>query len=171
MAVATTTVRPLSEEQLTLLQNIFMELPVFALRNQLEPLGVTSLKELTSHQASELITCGLEAKRAEAAKRLEEQAAVAKSEGLSVGIFLRDEVVVKVYRARAGHLLAKKLVGTEWVYLGRAERFVRASQRISLNEARRRGISSGVCVCCGRLLTNPTSAAYGVGPVCMKRYF
>ena len=40
-----------------------------------------------------------------------------------------------------------------------------------LAAARENGVLTGRCSCCGRPLTDPTSIAYGIGPICRERGF
>ena len=60
----------------------------------------------------------------------------------------------------------------------KSERFVfargamatlRATDRMSVDEAQRIGVQFGVCCVCGAVLTATESVANGIGPVCARR--
>lgn len=90
------------------------------------------------------------------------------AQGVTPGLYRRDGRVVRVYVSRggSGHLLASQYAEGEWTYLGAAGRFVRAEDRMSLEEVQAFGRDTGICGICGRTLTNPESVEAGVGPVC-----
>lgn len=91
-----------------------------------------------------------------------------------------SDSIFKVYRNRAGtRMLAKRLevsvsddgdVSGSFEYAGMASRFVQPAWRMSLDEAKTYGTIYGVCVNCGATLTDETSIAAGIGPVCAKRF-
>lgn len=57
-------------------------------------------------------------------------------------------------------------------YRGRKPLYqLRASMRLSIEEAREFGALYGTCCICGRMLTNELSIALGIGPVCGRREF
>lgn len=102
-------------------------------------------------------------------------ASAAAAEALEMGMYrTQDGTMYRVYPAKnGGHLLAKRLVqvdgGWEFEYAGAAGRFVAASDRMSLEEAKAWGAQFGTCCVCAALLTDPTSVAKGIGPVCESR--
>lgn len=53
-----------------------------------------------------------------------------------------------------------------WEYQGMAYRFVKAEQKMTLEQAKAFGKIYGVCCDCGATLTDETSIANGIGPVC-----
>lgn len=84
--------------------------------------------------------------------------------------------IYKVQRAvhGSGHLYAKKLVITgpgegSWEYAPGMVRQLTSDQRLSLEDAQAFGKLYGVCAICGKTLTDETSIADGIGPVCNKR--
>lgn len=92
--------------------------------------------------------------------------------------------IFKVQRSRtSGGLYAKALtpiggrrlteedevVGFEFTYAGGAIRTLRASDRMSLEDAKAFGIRYGICCVCGITLKDATSVALGIGPVCGGR--
>lgn len=84
-----------------------------------------------------------------------------------------DGNIYQVTQARHGsHFLAKVLdQGTgKFEYAGAAKRFVKADQRMTLEEAKEYGKQTGNCLVCGRRLTAEASVEAGVGPVCAGRF-
>ena len=89
-----------------------------------------------------------------------------------------DGTIYKVQKAvhGSGHLYAKKLevIGTPedgdaegtFVYAPGAFKLLRASWKMTLDEAKEFGALYGVCCRCGRTLTDEGSIADGIGPVC-----
>lgn len=95
---------------------------------------------------------------------------------LSEGIYAVGDKVFKVYPAlNGGHLLAKELElqglakKPTWVYRGAATRFVQADQQMTHEQAVKFGKITGVCAMCGRTLTDESSIAAGIGPICANR--
>jgi hypothetical protein len=81
----------------------------------------------------------------------------------------------KVYPARGhGGMLAKVIVqdetGWHFEYAGAARRFVEPSGRLTLEEAKAFGASTGWCCACGAELTDPDSIAAGIGPICATKF-
>lgn len=107
----------------------------------------------------------------------------------SDGMYTMDGVIYKVQRAvhGSGQLYAKKLVPVErdnveiedgvWksVTIHRFEYApgivtqLRPEHRLSLEQAKAFGRLYGICVRCGATLTDETSIAAGIGPVCAGR--
>lgn len=83
-----------------------------------------------------------------------------------------DGTIYQVFKARNGaYLLAKALLADgSWEYKGAAGRFVKASERMTLDDAKAYGKQTGRCMVCGRTLSNPESVAQGIGPVCSARF-
>lgn len=95
---------------------------------------------------------------------------------LELGMYRKaDGTMYRVYPAReSGRILAKRLVedgfgGWAFEYAGMADRFVSADERMSLEEAKEWGAQFGTCCVCAALLTDPTSVAAGIGPICASR--
>lgn len=99
----------------------------------------------------------------------------ASGEKLAPGAYrAADGTLYQVYPAREHEgMLAKEIIadetGVSFHYVGRADRFVTADQKLTLDEAAEFGQTFGVCCECGRLLTDPDSIAAGIGPVCAGR--
>lgn len=89
------------------------------------------------------------------------------------GVHTLDGKVWKVQEARTtgGRRYLKTLTDGGWVYLGRRAPFFDLSPEtlISIDEAAEYGHLYGVCVVCGRDLTDEHSIERGIGPVCYAR--
>lgn len=91
------------------------------------------------------------------------------------GIYKADEDVFKVYKALNGdHMLVKQMVLEDgvvsWNYMGGAGRCLpQDAHRVTLEEAKQFGAIYGVCMVCGRTLTNEVSIEAGIGPICAGR--
>jgi hypothetical protein len=82
-----------------------------------------------------------------------------------------NERIIRVYVGRqSGRMLAAEITADGPEYLGAASRFVTADQRLSVDEAARYGSQFGYCCVCGAELSDPTSVAAGIGPVCSGKY-
>jgi|SRR6185295_17057753 len=98
---------------------------------------------------------------------------------LTPGVYrATDGVLYRVYPARAdrSRMLAKEIVvdgalnHLEFVYAGAASRFVQPEGRLTLEEAKAFGATTGYCIACGAELTDPDSIAAGIGPVCATKF-
>jgi hypothetical protein len=83
----------------------------------------------------------------------------------------------KVYPARGhGGMLAKLIIvdgmlnRITFEYAGAARRFVDPAGKLTLDEAKAFGASTGYCCNCGAELTDPESIAAGIGPVCATKF-
>jgi hypothetical protein len=87
------------------------------------------------------------------------------------GIYFLDGTVYKVQAAvrGSGRLYAKRLEGTSFVMSPGAVRQLHAEDKMTLEQARAYGAVYGVCCRCGRTLTDETSIAAGIGPVCAEK--
>lgn len=99
-----------------------------------------------------------------------------------------DSKIYKVYQTQRGISCVKQLAidwdlvndksgeepghnPAEWQYLGRTDRHLPAAARkMSIDEAKQFGKIYGFCVRCGRTLTDETSIAEGIGPVCAGKW-
>lgn len=91
---------------------------------------------------------------------------------LEAGVYTApDGSVYRVYRGqKSGNLLAARVVGSAFVYVGQADRFVVAgSRKLSIDEAAAWGRTTGTCIVCARPLDVPESVDRGIGPVCFSR--
>src|SRR5690606_31772181 len=84
--------------------------------------------------------------------------------------------VTKVYKVvtspTSGRQYAKDLEGTSWVYAPGGVRALRlrGGQPLTLEVAQNLGQLYGVCVRCGRTLTDEGSIAAGIGPKCATMF-
>lgn len=100
------------------------------------------------------------------------------AEELTDGMYRVGHKIFKAYIGQSGRLLCKELVqgfdafddAWSFEYRGMAHRYVAASQKMSLAEAKEFGAIYGICCCCGRTLTDEVSIAEGIGPVCARRF-
>lgn len=113
-----------------------------------------------------------------APKKVEEPAAPAPAAtGVVEGMHKVGDTIYKVQRAvhGSGHLYAKVLHQDEdgsWHFEYAAGAIMRlsADTLMPLEEAKRFGQLYGVCCVCGRTLTDETSIAEGIGPICGSRF-
>lgn len=163
------TARLASEKQVALVKRLIAERDVTDTAYPAwEELGV--FPTLTSSSASAAIDDLFSRPRRTAAR------AVASAPVFESGIYNVNGTIFKVYKAQSGtHMLAKELVVDDgephFDYRGSAPRFVPAgTARMTLAEAKAFGAIYGVCCQCGATLTDETSIAEGIGPVCGKRF-
>ena len=80
--------------------------------------------------------------------------------------------VFKVQKAvhGSGKLYAKELIDGSFVYAPGAIRKLRVEDKMTLAEAQEYGRLYGVCIVCGRTLTDESSIEAGIGPTCVKKF-
>lgn len=118
-------------------------------------------------QASSLIDVLLEAPRL--TTHAAPPSARATTEPLAPGMYMVGDRIFKLQQSQTGHLYGKELVDGRFTYAPGLLREVHADDRMTLEQAKAYGQNTGVCCCCGRLLTDPSSVAAGIGPVCASR--
>lgn len=71
-----------------------------------------------------------------------------------------------------GHYFAKQLNPQthRWSYAKGAIYRLQPQTRVTLEQAKQYGVKMGSCLICGRELTDPSSVAQGIGPVCAKGF-
>lgn len=93
------------------------------------------------------------------------------------GFHVHDATVYKVQISKtSGAAYAKVLKVTEgagtWEYAGaRPLRHLSDATVATLEQAQEFGLRFGICMCCGRTLTNPESIELGIGPICRSKHF
>lgn len=96
------------------------------------------------------------------------------AEDVEVGLYLVDGVAYKVKRAvyGSGFLYACRWdeESTSFVKETGAIRKIRASHRMTLEQATPYGLAMSACAHCGRPLTDEDSIRIGLGPVCAGKY-
>lgn len=90
---------------------------------------------------------------------------------MEVGMYRVEGQVYKVqmsqgYYGEPGRLYAKLLTENGFEMAPGAIRKIRASHRMTLEEAKEYGRIYNVCCVCGRILTDEKSMAEGIGPKC-----
>jgi hypothetical protein len=90
---------------------------------------------------------------------------------VEVGAYEYKGVVYSVRKSReSGRLHAYNWNGGAWVYAGNVKYDLRPEHRLSLRDASAFGAQTGVCIHCGRTLTDAMSVTYGMGSTCRKKY-
>lgn len=96
------------------------------------------------------------------------------AEDVEVGLYLVDGVAYKVKRAVYG---SGRLYACRWDEESKgfekeagAIRKIRASHRMTLEQAGPYGLAMSACAHCGRDLTDENSIALGLGPICAGKY-
>jgi hypothetical protein len=92
------------------------------------------------------------------------------------GMYKSGGQIYKVQAAReSGNLYAKRLIPGDpgekatFEYAKGAISRLKASERLSMEDAKEFGALYGSCCVCGRLLTNEVSIEAGIGPICGGR--
>lgn len=79
--------------------------------------------------------------------------------------------IYRVSRSRnTGNLYAALLQDTTWEYAGARPLRTLPLTPLTKDQAAQYGRRTGVCCVCGATLTNPTSAANGIGPICGGKF-
>lgn len=90
-------------------------------------------------------------------------------EALGEGFYALGEDAYRVVAAKSsGNLYAKVWQG-RWEYAPGAMRLLTGAARLTVEQAAALGRRYGICVVCGRTLSDPESVAAGIGPVCSAR--
>lgn len=96
----------------------------------------------------------------------------AETKEITEGMYKMGERIFKVYLNRANTcLLTKELIDGEFEYLGSAQwKLPKGAVRMTLDEAKQYGKLTGTCCVCSRKLTDETSIANGIGPICEAKF-
>lgn len=149
---------PASEKQITFLIKLLAE--------RIED-PAAALAAITWVQEHKLSKATASAKISEYLNKPKVREAFSSTPELPEGMYRCDDVIYKVYRTRENHLAVKELVEGVFEYRGRKPlHFLRDEHRMTLDEAKEYGRITGTCCQCGRKLTDETSIAEGIGPVC-----
>lgn len=114
-----------------------------------------------------------QAKAQAAPSKVEEKAPVAKQK-VSEGFWTLGERIFKVQKNLSGtSIYAKELIPpSSFEYApGGVKLLQEGGTKLTQEQAAAYGKLYGVCCCCGRRLTDETSIALGIGPICAKKYF
>lgn len=92
--------------------------------------------------------------------------------GATEGIYLNNLGVFKIQETQAGYLFAKKLNETTGKFEGApgAVNKIQPQTKMSLEAAKHYGKLYGMCMVCGRILTDETSISLGIGPICLEKF-
>lgn len=126
-------------------------------------------EEYSNKEASEIIEALLEFPRI---KTYTSESPDYESDGIQPGFYVVDDVIYKVQRAvySSGNLYAKVLTETgRFEYVPGAIRKINPEHELTLEQAQRFGRLYGICVVCGRTLTDEESIARGIGPICAEK--
>ena len=107
--------------------------------------------------------------KTQASEEITKLLAMPKTNALVEGIYFKDGVVYKVQISGAGRAYAKVLKEHGFSYDPTAIKALSPQDKITIAQAKAYGIQYGVCCVCGRTLTDSTSVAEGIGPVCGQR--
>jgi hypothetical protein len=92
------------------------------------------------------------------------------------GFYVNEETETfyEVVASKAGKHYAKRFhvqgKTGKWRYAPGEIKDYASWKKVSLTDAAQFGIAHGVCLCCGRTLTNPESVAAGIGPICAAKF-
>lgn len=97
---------------------------------------------------------------------------IAAESELDEGMYRVDGEIFKVYHTReTGILVTKTLTEDGFEYTGKKPlNRIKPEHRMTLDEAKEYGKVTGTCCQCGRTLTNESSIAEGIGPVCAGKF-
>lgn len=92
---------------------------------------------------------------------------------ITAGYYTLGESVYKVQKSpETGNHYAKVLVDGHWTYTqGAITKLKNGSPKpLTLDEAKAYGKLYGLCIICGRTLTDEYSIANGIGPICAEKF-
>ena len=142
-----------TERQVAFINNLVVE------RAYAEPIDFANL---TSKDASQLINTLIAMPHANQARAITE-----------LGVYKTpDNIIYRVHKSReTGNLYAKMfdIEEMKFIYSAGAMRLLRPEWKMTLEDAKRFGMETGICCVCGAYLTDARSVAEGIGPVCAGR--
>lgn len=155
--------RVCSDKQANFIESLASQLPngKAHLELMLMENAVKSVAELPAQVASQLI------------ERLRSLPRAPREVVVDVGAYKYEGVVYSVRKSRESqklHAFRWDAEYSEWVYAGDVKYLLRPQHRLSHDEAREFGATTGTCVHCGRTLTDEASVRYGMGSTCRKKY-
>lgn len=176
---ARNTEAPITEKQEAFLNRLLEERPAY---RDVENLWPDNVAKITKRMASQKIDEILKTVPKEAAPRAAGSGSPVTEDGM---YRTKDGTIYKVQVAvhGSGNLYAKRMVALdeprvmktktvshEFEYAPGAIKKLTAEDKMTLEEAKAWGALYGTCCCCGATLTNETSIAAGIGPVCGSRF-
>lgn len=117
----------------------------------------------------------LKAKRDELKRDARKAVRATVDETITAGMYKVGETIYRVKPTQAGKLWAHKLIGStedgwEFKFAGNPRHFVKAENKMTLEEAKQFGKITGTCCVCSKLLTKQSSIDAGIGPVCASSF-
>lgn len=99
------------------------------------------------------------------------RAGTAAAVAVEPGVYSKDGVVYRAYLGQqSGKVLCKRADEHGGLtYVGQADKHLQGAKRLTLEEAKAWGRTTGHCCACGRRLDVPESVDAGIGPVCAGR--
>lgn len=159
------TVGPLTDRQRSYLHSLVVDLfKASDMTPETRDEMISKLPTLNRQEASELIE-ELKLALSDARKTAE----------LEDGFYEYENTVYKVVHAVNGsgrqYAKALDLETGEWAYApGAIKTVTLLASKLTLDKAKELGQLYGMCVRCGRTLTDETSIAAGIGPICAGRF-
>lgn len=166
MTATAQTFRPATQRQFDFISRLLKERDSSAVEALVSRARASAVAgTMSSTDASAMIEILLDQPKAEAPAAAEVEA----------GIYSMGDRVFRVYFGQnAGRMLVKEVhfldEGVEYEYLGSARVLPVDAVRLPVEEVGALGVTSGECLICGRLLTDPESVDFGVGPICRANY-
>lgn len=92
--------------------------------------------------------------------------------GATEGVYLNNLGVFKIQETQMGRLFAKKLNETTGKFEGApgVVNKIQPQTKMTLEAAKHYGKLYGMCMVCGRTLTDEESVTKGIGPVCEEKF-
>ncbi|AKJ72637.1 hypothetical protein PP301_gp085 [Gordonia phage GMA2] len=94
-------------------------------------------------------------------------------ESIPDGFYVEDETIIKIITSpNSGRQYGKQLVSASWCYAPGLVKKVQQGLAIplTLDKAKELGQLYGRCVMCGATLTDESSIAAGIGPICATKF-
>lgn len=83
---------------------------------------------------------------------------------------LNNDIYKVVVSPQTGNTYAKVFTSDGWVYAQGAVKKLTAASPLTLEQAKEYGKLYGTCIVCSRTLTDETSIAEGIGPICASKF-
>lgn len=162
MKNTTTATREATAKQVGFLTRLIGDRPGWAAENELT---ATTIGQFNRQAISQLIDAALQQPKE-----------TGSAEPVTEGMYRTDDgTVYRVVRTRDGRNLYAKQLHVDgngrarFEYAGGAINRLSQADRMTLEEAKAIGATTGVCCVCAAELTDPRSVEAGIGPVCASR--
>jgi hypothetical protein len=156
--MSTKTFIPASDKQVSFAAKLLAQRDITGIN----PKYITFSGSMTKTQASDAINLllGLPYKGA------------AKAPQVTEGFYVVDDLVYRVQKSKSSDRLYAKLLKVTvfgkatWEYAPGGIFKLANAEKLTLDTAKTMGMFYGVCMVCGRTLTNEESVSAGIGPIC-----